>query len=232
MSPAIETTVPALARMTQIRSRFGVEAATAASEASSFASLLGATETAASTSPTGAATGADVIDAASDYLGVPYVWGGTDPSKGLDCSGFVQRTYQDVGVELPRVARDQATQGTEVPSLDQAKPGDLIAFGQPVDHISLYMGDGKIMHAPRTGDVVKVADIHRPIATIRRIVPESTAATATASTGTAGLGTADAVALRQLLQLVSRQLTTNATASYGAGSSIGLGFGVDDQALG
>jgi soluble lytic murein transglycosylase-like protein len=60
-----------------------------------------------------------------------------------------------------------------VPSIDQARPGDLIAFGQPVDHIAIYVGDGKIIHAPRTGDVVKIADIHRTPTAIRRIVPET-----------------------------------------------------------
>jgi hypothetical protein len=165
---------------------------------------------------------------------VPYVWGGTDPAKGLDCSGFVQRVYRDLGVELPRVSRDQARVGTEVPSLDEARPGDLIAFGEPVDHISIYAGDGKIVHAPRTGEVVKVADIHRPIATIRRIVPDDGAGVAagTATSTASGLGAADAVAMRQLLQLVTRSLAASPAASAGSSYSTALGIGTDDATLG
>lgn len=119
-------------------------------------------------------TGTDVLNAGSKYLGVPYKWGGTDPAKGLDCSGFIQRTFGDVGIELPRVSRDQARMGTEVPSLAEAKPGDLIAFGAPtVDHIAIYAGNGRIMQAPHSGDVVKISPILRQdIATIRRVLPE------------------------------------------------------------
>ena len=117
------------------------------------------------------ASGSPLIDSAAKYLGVPYKWGGTDPSTGLDCSGFVQRAFADIGIEIPRVSRDQARVGTEVPSLDQARPGDLIAFGRPVvDHIAIYLGDGQIMQAPHTGDVVRITPIRRTdIATIRRV---------------------------------------------------------------
>ena len=257
MSPAIDAAshAPALARMMQIRSRFGVTVPSTGAttglegsgtggttvEGTNFASLLGTASSAGSL--TGAAgstaTGSDAVNAAGRYLGVPYVWGGTDPARGLDCSGLVQRAYQDIGVDLPRVARDQAKTGTEVPSLEQAKPGDLIAFGEPVDHISIYAGDGKIIQAPRTGDVVKVSDIHRPIATIRRILPEGTAGVPSISAPSGAgsqLSASDAVALRQLLQLVTRQLTATATSSYGSAAygsagSIGLGIGAGDQAL-
>lgn len=133
--------------------------------------------------------GNDVVEAAKKYLGVPYVWGGTDPTKGLDCSGFVQRTYKDLGIELPRVSYDQAKAGTEVPSLAQAKPGDLIAFGSPVDHIAIYVGDGKIIQAPHRGTVVSITPIRREIATIRRIIPDSGTA-ATSATGTGATPTA------------------------------------------
>lgn len=139
---------------------------------------LGSSSALRSTSLNGAATGSGagataVLDAAKEYLGIPYLWGGTDPKVGLDCSGFTQNVFRGFGIELPRVSRDQARMGTEVPSMDQAKPGDLIAFGQPVDHIAIYMGDGKIIHAPRTGDVVKISDIYRKPTAIRRVIPES-----------------------------------------------------------
>jgi peptidoglycan DL-endopeptidase CwlO len=139
--------------------------------------------------PAAGPSGAQVINAAKRYLGVPYLWGGTDPSKGLDCSGFIQRVYKDLGIDLPRVSRDQARAGTPVSSLAQAKPGDLVAFGSPVDHIGIYAGDGKMIVAPRRGDVVKFQDVYREPTAIRRITggPSATGATApTAATSAAG----------------------------------------------
>ena len=134
------------------------------------------------------AKGSQVIAAAEKYLGVPYVWGGTDPAKGLDCSGFVQRVYGDLGVELPRVSRDQARAGTPVASMDQALPGDLIAFGSPVDHIGIYAGDGKMIVAPSRGDVVKYQDVYRTPTAIRRIIPQGVGATAAAPMAAAAGG--------------------------------------------
>lgn len=132
----------------------------------------------------GDATGPNVVNTSKRYLGVPYVWGGTDPNTGLDCSGLVQRAYADLGVKVPRVAADQARQGTPVASLAQAKPGDLVAFGTPVDHIGIYAGDNKMVVAPKRGDVVKVQEITRPATAIRRIVPD------TATAGRVSLGSA------------------------------------------
>ena len=132
------------------------------------------------TAPSTAA--ATVISSAMAELGVPYLWGGTS-SAGWDCSGLVQHAYRMAGVEMPRVSRDQARMGVEVPSLDMAKPGDLIAFGSPVDHIGIYLGDGKMIHAPKRGDVVKVSDISRPIAAIRRIIAPGAQAVAVAPAG-------------------------------------------------
>lgn len=114
--------------------------------------------------------GEQAVAFARDYLGVSYLWGGTDPDVGLDCSGLVQLVYRRLGVELPRVSRDQARAGQPVASLEEARPGDLIAFGDPVDHIGIYAGNGKMVVAPRRGDVVKVQDIYRTPSAIRRIV--------------------------------------------------------------
>lgn len=122
-----------------------------------------------------APSGEAVVAAGRRYLGVPYLWGGTDPAKGLDCSGFIQRTYGDLGIELPRVSRDQAKAGRPVASLSEARPGDLIAFGRPVDHIGIYVGDGKMIVAPRKGDVVKIQDVYRTPTAIRRILPDTAA---------------------------------------------------------
>ena len=124
----------------------------------------------AGVSPAGNPASATVIGAAMQELGVPYLWGGTS-SAGWDCSGLVQHAYREAGVAMPRVSRDQARMGVEVPSLEQAIPGDLVAFGEPtVDHIGIYLGNGRMLHAPRSGDVVKIGPITRPIATIRRVL--------------------------------------------------------------
>ena len=120
-----------------------------------LASALGTTTGTSGNGP----TGADAVAAAKLYLGVDYVWGGTDPSKGLDCSGLVQRAYRDLGIELPRVSYDQAKVGTKVDSIEQARPGDLVAFGSPVDHIGIYVGDGKFIHSPKPGAQVRVEDM-------------------------------------------------------------------------
>lgn len=118
-------------------------------------------------------SGGAVVAEARKYLGVPYVWGGTDPAKGLDCSGLVQLVYRKLGVDLPRVSYQQATQGRAVPSLAQAQPGDLLAFGSPrVNHIAIYVGDGKMIEAPRPGLQVRVADVYPTPVAIRRVLPE------------------------------------------------------------
>jgi cell wall-associated NlpC family hydrolase len=141
--------------------------------AATLAKLTSGAAESSTKSGSGAVTGDQVVADARKYLGVPYVWGGTDPKKGLDCSGLVQRVYQDLGIELPRVSQDQARAGTEVKSLAQAKPGDLVCFGTPADHIGIYIGNHKMIVAPKAGDVVKVQDVYRTPSTIRRILPES-----------------------------------------------------------
>ncbi len=124
-----------------------------------------------------APTGSAVVTDAQQYMGVPYAWGGTDPATGLDCSGLVQRVYADLGVELPRVAADQARQGTAVASLAQAQPGDLVTFGSPADHIGIYVGNGMMIDAPHAGATVRVDPVGEPTS-IRRIVGADAAATA------------------------------------------------------
>ncbi|WP_372698473.1 C40 family peptidase [Arthrobacter sp. JSM 101049] len=135
----------------------------------------------------GSTTGADVVATAKKYLGVPYVWGGNNPAIGLDCSSLVQHTFRDLGIDLPRVARQQATVGTEVPSLSQAKPGDLLVLRNG-KHIGIYLGDNKMIHAPRPGEKVSIRELFetdKDIMTIRRIVPAETPAPTVAPSGSA-----------------------------------------------
>jgi cell wall-associated NlpC family hydrolase len=123
----------------------------------------------------GAVTGDQVAAEAQKYVGVPYLWGGTDPAKGLDCSAFVQRVYQDLGISLPRVVHDQMQTGTPVASLADAKPGDLlVSFGG--EHIAIYLGSGKAIDAPVPGKTIQVRDAweqYSNLTAIRRIVPDS-----------------------------------------------------------
>ena len=100
---------------------------------------------------------------AEKYTGTPYRWGGSTPQTGFDCSGLVQWAYAQAGVEIPRVTHDQieATNGSTV-RRSELLPGDLVFFRDPsgyVYHVGISMGGDKFLHAPRTGDVVKVASL-------------------------------------------------------------------------
>ncbi|WP_346926983.1 C40 family peptidase [uncultured Arthrobacter sp.] len=134
--------------------------------------------TAPAAAPTaGAATGNDVVAMAKKYIGVPYVWGGTNPATGMDCSGFTQRVFKDLGIEIPRVVSDQMRQGTPVASLAEAKPGDLlVSFGG--NHISIYLGNGKAIDSPVPGKTIQIRDAWEQqsnLTSIRRIIPAGTA---------------------------------------------------------
>jgi peptidoglycan DL-endopeptidase CwlO len=139
----------------------------------------------------GGVTGDKVVATAKKYLGVPYLWGGTTPA-GFDCSGLIQHVYSELGISLPRVSRDQARAGTAVPSLAQAKPGDLVAFNSPVNHIGIYLGDGMMLDAPRRGQNVKIQKVWATPTAIRRIIPDGGVAAASASAGVAAAAPATA----------------------------------------
>ncbi len=132
-------------------------------------------------------TGSQVVSSAEKYLGVPYVFGGTTTS-GLDCSGLVQKAYGDLGISLPRVAADQAHVGTAVPSLAQAQPGDILAFGDPAYHVAIYLGNNMMIAAPEPGDHVKIQSVYQTPSTIRRVVGTDPVAGSADLAGTSLLG--------------------------------------------
>lgn len=111
--------------------------------------------------------GIRALRAALTRQGAPYIWGAEGPAT-FDCSGLVMWAYHQAGVNLPRVAIDQARMGTPVTS--GLLPGDLIALYWPISHIGIYVGNGLYINAPQSGDVVKVARVPwRDVTAIRRI---------------------------------------------------------------
>ncbi|MET4077804.1 MULTISPECIES: C40 family peptidase [Janibacter] len=101
------------------------------------------------------AASGDVISIAKQYIGVPYVYGGTTPS-GFDCSGFTQYVFAKAGKSLPRTTTEQQAATTPV---SNPQPGDLVFFGSPAYHMGIYVGDGMMIDAPRTGSSISVRPI-------------------------------------------------------------------------
>ena len=115
----------------------------------------------------GGSKGQQIVDYACQFLGNPYVPGGTSLTNGADCSGFTMSVFRQFGINLPRNSYAQSQVGTAV-SYDQARAGDIIYYG---GHVGIYMGDGRIVHAStqKTGIKISVAT-YRPIMTIRRVI--------------------------------------------------------------
>ena len=110
--------------------------------------------------PADASRGAQVVSIAMRYLGIPYKWGGASPSSGFDCSGLTMYVFAQIGVNLPHYAAAQYGLGRAV-SKDELALGDLVFF-RGLGHMGMYIGGGNFIHAPRTGDVVKISSLNEP----------------------------------------------------------------------
>ncbi len=136
----------------------------------------------------------DAINTAMTMLGTPYVWGGEDAS-GVDCSGLIYYAYNSAGIDMPRYrAIDYGRMGTAV-SLDQAMPGDIVYTDNPntdTDHVGIYLGDGKMIVAPTTGQLVKIDEVGN-YTSIRRVADSS----AYAGMSTNGMGSTQVTAAGQ-----------------------------------
>lgn len=112
----------------------------------------------------------DLCQYAKEFLGNPYVWGGTSLTNGADCSGYVLSIFKKYGVSLPHSSRAQANCGATI-SLSEAKPGDLVFYGngQSINHVAIYIGGGQVIHAsnPRTGIRISNAAYRTPVKVVR-----------------------------------------------------------------
>ena len=114
----------------------------------------------------GTAFGRSVADYGLQFVGNPYVWGGTSLTSGADCSGFTQSVYRHFGVDIPRTSAEQAWFGREV-SYEDMEPGDLVCYS---GHVAMYIGNGQIVHASSRKEGIKVGNdpAYRTIVSIRR----------------------------------------------------------------
>ncbi|WP_250401114.1 C40 family peptidase [Streptomyces cellostaticus] len=113
------------------------------------------------------ARAAAAVAAARSALGRPYVWGASGPS-GFDCSGLMQWSYAQAGVHLPRTSQDQRHAGRQVP-LSQARPGDLVVYRADASHVGMYVGAGRVIHAPHPGAPVRYDPVGMmPISSVTR----------------------------------------------------------------
>jgi cell wall-associated NlpC family hydrolase len=109
----------------------------------------------------GGMLGPQAVAIAKRYLGIPYVWGGATPTGGFDCSGLTMFVYRQLGISLDHYAAWQFLEGERI-APEQLQPGDLVFFHPQADgpgHVGIYVGDGKMLHAPHTGDVVRISSI-------------------------------------------------------------------------
>ncbi len=115
---------------------------------------------------------AEMVAYAKQFLGNPYVWGGTNPNTGADCSGFTQYIYNHFGYYIDRVSRSQAYNGSSI-SVSEAKPGDLIFYGSGgyISHVAMYIGNSQVIHASNKRTGIKISNVYYrdPIKVVRVI---------------------------------------------------------------
>ena len=112
-------------------------------------------------------TGQAIVDFACQFIGNPYVWGGTSLTNGADCSGFVQSVFAHFGISLPRTTRDLVSVGTPV-SYEEAIPGDIILYS---GHVGIYMGNGQIVNAINSAQGIGILPAtYTSIVTVRRLI--------------------------------------------------------------
>ena len=145
------------------------EAAAAKNTSQSTTSTQNTTQTTTQTYTVGEGSemGVAVADYALQFVGNPYVYGGSSLTNGTDCSGFVMSVYANFGVSLPHSSSSDRNQGYAVDGLENAQPGDIICYS---GHVALYIGNGQIVHAStkKTGIIVSNADYKKVLA-VRRI---------------------------------------------------------------
>jgi cell wall-associated NlpC family hydrolase len=149
---------PAFARRALVALTLGAGltfASVAATAPAASAAVTAPAQAAQVAAPTQAAQVA--VDTALAQQGKPYVWAGSGPS-GFDCSGLTQFAYKAAGITLPRTSKAQATVGTPV-ARAALQPGDLVFFYSPISHVGIYIGNGQMVNAPSSGQVVKVSNV-------------------------------------------------------------------------
>jgi cell wall-associated NlpC family hydrolase len=113
----------------------------------------------------GSAVGVQALQIAERYMGTPYKWGGASPETGFDCSGLVQWSYEQLGIDLPRVTDQQFQVGVHISNVDDLRPGDIVFFRDStgyIHHEGMYIGNHQFVHAPHTGDVIKISSLDEP----------------------------------------------------------------------
>lgn len=115
----------------------------------------------------------DLVEYAKQFLGNPYVWGGTSLTNGADCSGFVMSVFKKYGINLSHSSRAQANEGTKI-SLSELQPGDLVFYGNSggtINHVAIYIGNGQVIHAssPKTGIKISKYNYRTPVKAVRVI---------------------------------------------------------------
>ena len=120
------------------------------------------TESSGITTPPSSNLGQEIVNYALQFVGNPYVYGGTSLTNGADCSGFVMRIYADYGYTIPRTADVQGTAGTEV-SLSALAPGDLVFYDNgtgSIKHVAMYIGNGQVVHASNKREGIKISNVY------------------------------------------------------------------------